>query len=830
MKVISDSSPLRALSVQQAIIEAELDPERLQAYVDSVLSEETYWFPVRHHSPAVAGYVEEAILTRKPKLVLIEGPHEANDLIPYITDKRTRPPIALYSSYRDDDNVLGLAGIASPSEDVPSRFACWYPLLTYSPEYIALKAARQIKADAMFIDLPHHGLLKPAQKDDAEEDATEQTSPSPSDTPEHDTDHLIMECLFYQKLVEVTGFKTWNETWDTLFEISREDRDVASFRREMAYFCAAARLTADPSRMAAEGTLAREQFMFQTIEEERERRGLNPEEIMVVCGGFHLFMDREACEKPPLPKGTIYTTVAPYSFFRISELSGYAAGNRAPNYYQMLWDIGKNRPHQEAFIHYVVKVLKRGRQEGEVLSSADAIAVMQTATMLANLRGRSVPVLDDLHDAFITCCCKGDPQEEGHYLRKAIHAIDIGNRMGRVTPELTRLPIVNDFHTQLEELELGEVLEKEKHVKLTLDKREEKDARRSIFLHRLDFLKIPLGERTESPDMSKGLLFRERWVIRWSPRVEHALIEKNLYGDTIENAALTLFKENLSKGQHAAGIVSHHLIRAIDMNFPDLVARVEDICGYAIDNDPDFVSLSHALTHLITLNHHALFQNLKRERICELIIRAFDRACFALLNAALSPDDLQTEVVSALLALAEALRISGRGDMPALDRHLFSQHLRQVAAVSPSHHLRGAFWGTLSELREITPEQLADQVARYAKEPPDLMICAGEFLEGLMSVSRTSIMLGASHFVRAIDTLLAVADWEAFLIMLPKMRSAFHHLHAKQLDQVAQAVAEQYGLAQAAELTGPLETSVAAGVLIARIDAQVAEIMGKWHF
>ena len=34
----------------------------------------------------------------------------------------THPPVAIYSSYRDDDNVLGWAGVLSPAEDIPARF------------------------------------------------------------------------------------------------------------------------------------------------------------------------------------------------------------------------------------------------------------------------------------------------------------------------------------------------------------------------------------------------------------------------------------------------------------------------------------------------------------------------------------------------------------------------------------------------------------------------------------------------------------------------------------------------------------------------------------
>lgn len=842
-------------SVDQAITDVKLDPEILQARVDSVLSEKMYWFPVRHHSPTTARYLEEAILSRKPRLILIEGPYEANHLIPHVTDSRTKPPIAIYSSFRDDSNLLGLAGIQSPSEDIPPGFACWYPMVAYSPEYIALKTAQKIKAETAFIDLPHYGLIRPEPAQEGpDESSDESPDESPGESPgevqeglsekvpqpgestthttENETERLIVESSFYQKLAELAGFRTWDETWDTLFEICREDRDAESFRREMAYFCAAARATSDPRRLAADGTLERERFMLQTIREETDKRNLSPEQVMIVCGGFHIFLDRSDTQQPPpLPQGTVYTTVVPYSYFRISELSGYAAGNRAPHYYQILWDFGKGANPQDALIHYIVSVIKRGRREGESLSSADAIAVTQTANMLANLRARRIPILDDIHDALVTCCCKGDPQEQGRHLQIAMDAADIGTRVGRVTPELTRLPILNDFYAQLDELGFGEVTGREKQLRSELDKREEKDARRSAFLHRLAFLKIPLGKLLEGPDvgLASGTLFKEKWMLRWSPKIEHALIEMNLYGDTVEAAALTRFEENLAKGRHIAETTCLQLVRATDLDFPNLIARVEEACGEAIDNDSGFASLSNALTSLLILDQYALFRHLRRDRLSGLISRCFDRACFALPYACSVQEDQHGKVVEALLGLTEAIQRSGRTGGPDLDRQLFLQHLRQSAGTSTVPYLCGAFWGILAELREITTQELADLLAMYAKEKPEQMILAGDFLDGLMSVSRTSVMLGASHLISAIEALFDAADWEAFLAMLPKMRSAFERLHERQTDNVAELVAQQYGLAEAEQVT-TLTTSAEAGVLIARIDKQVAEIMKHWSF
>src|SRR5438105_5051401 len=129
------------------------DADLIRAQTAAVLSEELYWFPVRHHSPAAARYVEAAILARRPKVIFLEGPGEATELIRFVTDPKTKPPIAIYCSYRDDNNVLGLAGIASAAPEIPARFACWYPLMEYSPEYVTMLAAAKVGAPVVFMDL-----------------------------------------------------------------------------------------------------------------------------------------------------------------------------------------------------------------------------------------------------------------------------------------------------------------------------------------------------------------------------------------------------------------------------------------------------------------------------------------------------------------------------------------------------------------------------------------------------------------------------------------------------------------------------------------------------
>jgi hypothetical protein len=808
---------------------ALVDVAELQRQVDAILGEDLYWLPVRHHSPIAAGFAEAAITRRRPKVVFIEGPADANDLVKHVIDSKTKPPIAIYSSYRDDDNVLGLAGIASPAPDIPARFSCWYPLTGYSPEYVAMQAAKKVGAHVVFMDLPFHATIKPCLPPPIDQREPDGQPAKPAGLPAsvRDDDHFFAESGFYQELARGAGYRTWNEAWDSLFEM-RQFEDVEHYRREMSAFCAAARATTPPERIAGDDTLPRERHMLRAITNALKERKLKARECVVVCGGFHLFLQREDPGEPPSPPaGTVYTTVVPYSYFRISQLSGYAAGNRAPQFYQRVWDLRRSSAVDAYLIEHVLAVLKQVRKAKEPASTADAIAVCQHANFLARLRGRPRSVLDDVHDALITCVVKGNPADEGRYLLEAIDQADIGTSIGKVTSAVGRLPIVQDFHDRMEELDLAQYLEKEKRCRLELDKRDELANRRSAFLHRLAYLGIELATLIEGQfgDLATGKIFREKWALRWSPKIEANLVEQNIYGDRIEAAALARLREEMAKNELHAGNCCLRLVQAMNMDLPNVLLEVEQTCGQAIDADTRFVSLTQALGHLCVLERYAVYRNLTRTNLQDLLVRCYDRACFAIPEAAFAPEEQQGEVVGALQALAEVI---GRDLGLGLDRDLFVQHVRQAAAASTVPFLRGAFLGMLAELRDLPAEELAKEVSALAKAPPEIMVTAGDFLHGVLTVSRTSILLGAEGLIAAVDELLRAAEWDPFLAMLPRLRAAFESLHRHHRDSLAAQVGQRYGLAKGETLT-QLTISVAAAARIARIDQQVAEIMAKWE-
>jgi len=207
-----------------------------------------------------------------------------------------------------------------------------------------------------------------------------------------------------------------------------------------------------------------------------------------------------------------------------------------------------------------------------------------------------------------------------------------------------------------------------------------------------------------------------------------------------------------------------------------------------------------------------------------VLTRCYDRACFALPSSAAVPEEEQTGVVAGLVSVADILQ---RAEAGRYDRVLFAEATRRAADESPVPFLRGAFLGLLCEIRELPAEALAAEVAGLARAATDLMVTAGDLLDGMLAVSRTSILLGADALIGAVDDLLKAAEWEPFLVHAPALRAAFERLSESHRDSLAATVAKRYGPrfrrrgANAAGQPG-------GHGLVARLDAAVAAALKDW--
>src|SRR5262245_11269112 len=210
----------------------------------------------------------------RPEVVLIEGLSDANDLIPDMTRQATRPPIAILA-YTDSLPVRTLV----------------YPLATYSPEYQAIRWAKENDAVVKFIDLSSEHFLglqdleaELLEKARSEKVEREKEPPSESEeTPELTSGVPEPRRSLYERCAELAGESDYETYWERHYE---HNATLGSYQRASYEFGSALRdLEEDAPRWRAEN-LVREALMRRRVEE-TIATGHKPERMVVIVGAFH---------------------------------------------------------------------------------------------------------------------------------------------------------------------------------------------------------------------------------------------------------------------------------------------------------------------------------------------------------------------------------------------------------------------------------------------------------------------------------------------------------------------------------------------------------------
>lgn len=108
-------------------------------------------FGIRHHGPGCARSLRAALEQLEPDIVLVEGPPDAQGVLPLLAHQDMKPPVALL--------------IYVPEKP---KHAIYYPFATFSPEWQALSYALSHNIPSRFIDLPQAIQLAKIAKDESE--------------------------------------------------------------------------------------------------------------------------------------------------------------------------------------------------------------------------------------------------------------------------------------------------------------------------------------------------------------------------------------------------------------------------------------------------------------------------------------------------------------------------------------------------------------------------------------------------------------------------------------------------------------------------------------
>jgi hypothetical protein len=306
-------------------------------------TEGVHLFGIRHLSAAGAWHVRRFLDRIRPEIVLVESPSDTEPLIQDLTRSGVKPPIA----------------VLCYTADVPVH-SIVYPLASYSPEYQCLLWAKEHKTPVRFIDLPSDVKAELYRLKDAvrvreireqqEAEAREQAGKGAEkpQLPKELANRIGFRRFnreLYEKTAELGGESSYDAYWERLFEHNLETdsylRAVALHSAEMRRMTEAWEKDAEP--LEASVNALREAYMKRRIQEAISE-GFFPERIVAVMGAYHVsgvlrnvaMSDRDLEE---LPRAETRMTLTPYSYYRLSSFSGYGAGNYAPYYFELMYEV-----------------------------------------------------------------------------------------------------------------------------------------------------------------------------------------------------------------------------------------------------------------------------------------------------------------------------------------------------------------------------------------------------------------------------------------------------------------------------------------------------------
>lgn len=777
-------------------MEQLLRGEEIPAVDSYDLSQPILYFPIRHHSPVCSYHLKKAVSAYQPDCIFIEGPENAQELIPVLAHEDTKAPVALYYFYKGRE------------ED----YKCYYPFLDYSPELVALREAKAAGIPARFIDLPYGEiLLGTAEHKGIRRDAEKQT---------YNDDYLLSRSRYFERLCEKSGLRSFEELWEKYFEIQGLFQKTEDFVRQMFLYCVLARKYTSREELEADGCLLRERYMAQQIQEASGQY----QKILVVTGGFHTYglMEllgsvRSGTSKPDFSgrpvklhglsdaEQGVYPLA--YSMEAADALNGYASGMQSPGFYQKVWEqllalsgSGPEGVYEAALLHQMVSAGRRARKKKENLSSYDIICAFSMAKGLAALRGKREPGLYELKDAALSSFVKGECSPSTDLPLQILQEINTGNQVGRLCEDALRPPLLSDFEEQCRKFGFQIQAAAQREVTLELFTKK-KHLAMSRFLYRMDFLETGFAKRKKGADLLNRRdrsRIREVWSYRFSSQVLSALVDVSMSGGTVEEAS----KARLTR-QFAASTGSREAARLMTQGF--LMGFLEEQAGMGVHirevlaEDGDFFSLAEGFSYLKMLYElQELYQVDDCRELEALLGICFQKIVQLLPSMAQVKDEHLKECMESCLSLYQ---MTGRPKFLHFRPLLLEAFKRLLEKGNIQPGLEGAVLGLLYGYDGSYEERIQDTASGYLQGTADMQMKSAAFLRGLFYTARDLVFLRES-FLQMIDELLGKLPAEAFMKLLPEFRQAFGYFTPLETDRIAGKAAGFHGVKKQELLRG----------------------------
>ncbi len=732
-------------------------------------------FPVRHHSPVCSYQLVRTIEAYAPDCILIEGPENANDLIPVLTSEETALPAAIYYFYKDTRKLVSEEG-----ED----YHCYYPFLYASPEYNAMAEAKKRGIPAQFIDLPYSEILIHTQGNRGLR--TEQEKHSYAD------DSHLVKSRFYAKLCEKTGLRSFEEFWEKYFEIGGIRKTPEEFIRQMHTYCILTRRETPQEELEADATLVREQCMASRIQAAMQVH----QKVLVVTGGFHsiglhelLQREGKAPKLHSFPPDVQNCYPMAYSYDAADALRGYASGMQHPKFYDdickdLLSGTEPEGIYRTHTLDLLAKTAKEAAKKDVPLSIADVTAAYSLMEGLAALRGAQDCGMYELYDGVTSCMIKGEKTTASALPLEILGQLATGDAVGRIGDRTHVPPLIADFETQCEAFRLKARSAVPQEAELALFQKG-RGMEESRFFHRMEFLGTEFAQRLKGPDLHRGTdrsRVREVWKYRRTPHVDAVLIDHTTDGFTLEEACRTLAGKALRRERRcetAAKIAVDCFLMGIALPPQDTALMEEIMVG-----DGDFFSIGKGLYYFDMLHSLRMLYGFSDSAVMQFISQCFGK----LVTLLPSMGDVPAERAQECIEICRILHgVTGR-ILPERREEfaLALQTLTEREEKEPSVY--GAASGLLYAMDGSRRVQAESAMRGYLRGSLAMQKQGALYLKGLFETAR-DIALTDESFLQMADALMAGMEFQDFLEILPSLRLAFSYFTPSEIRSTAAAAA-----------------------------------------
>jgi hypothetical protein len=672
--------------------------------------------------------VREALTELSPDVVLIEGPAEADELVPLVGDPEMQPPVALLAY--------------APGE--PKQAAFW-PFAVFSPEWQAIRYALGAGVPVRFCDLPAACQLAMSDRG--------------RDKPRTDP---------VSELAEAAGYDDPERWWEDVVE-HVPGTGVFDALAEAIAFLRGEDTEPDPRDAVREAHMRK--VLRRTVKDGYQR-------IAVVCGAWHVpalsactaAAAGSACAPAAagqhlpsaaaddrllrgLPKVKAALTWVPWTYGRLSYTSGYGAGIRSPGWYDHLFS--SDRQPIEGWLTKAAAVL---RADGVPASSAHVIESVRLAEALAGLRGRPLAGLEEVTEAARAVLCEGSDLLVGLIERRLV----VGERLGAVPAATPQMPLQRDLQDQQRSLRLRPQAEPRE---VDLDLRKPNDLARSHLLHRLTLLGVRWGMPQQGRTRNIGT-FRESWQLTWRPELDLALIEASMWGSTVAAAAVQRARSVAAEAtalEDLTGLVERCLLADLADALTDALAAVRDRAAL----EGDVTHLMAALPALVRAARYGDVRGTDAGRLGEVAVEMITRICAGLPAAVTSLDETAERAVRDHLDAVHSA-IGLLADTGSRARWLDTL-ARLIVRCPPL--ISGRVTRLLLDAERLTTEDVAIRMSRELSAAAPVA-AAARWAEGFLAGSGL-LLLHDDKLLSLADGWLAGLSADAFAAVLPALRRTF---------------------------------------------------------